>query len=63
MTAILVIGMISDLADFGYFIFMDIPDLVNILPGGLMTFVSAGAVALSFWVWSPSCSTSAVPTL
>ncbi len=51
ITAIWVTGMIGGLADIGYLLFVDFPGYVNFVPGTVMTFVSASAVALSFWVW------------
>lgn len=51
VTAIWVTGMIGGLADVGYLLFVDFPSYVNFVPGTIMTFISASAVALSFWVW------------
>lgn len=51
ITAIWVTGMIGGLADVGYLLFVDFPGYVNFVPGTIMTFISASAVALSFWVW------------
>ena len=51
ITAIWVTGMIGGLADVGYLLFVDIPGYVNFVPGTIMTFISASAIALSFWVW------------
>ncbi len=51
ITTIWVAGMIGGLADIGYLLFVDFPDYVNFVPGTVMTFISASAVALSFWVW------------
>jgi hypothetical protein len=39
------------LADLGYFIFMDLGGYVNFIVGGLMTYVSAAAIILSFYVY------------
>lgn len=50
-TAIWVTGMVGGLADIGYLLFVDFPGYVNFVPGTIMTFISASAVALSFWVW------------
>lgn len=50
-TAIWVTGMIGGLADLGYLLFMDFPGYVNFVPGTIMTFISATAIILSFWVW------------
>lgn len=51
LTAIWVTGMVGGLADAGYLLFVDLPGYVNFLPGTLMTFISALAIILSFWVW------------
>ena len=51
MTAIWVTGMVGGLLDLGYLLFVDFPGFVNFFPGTLMTFISASAIALSFWVW------------
>lgn len=51
ITAIWVTGMIGGLADIGYLLFVDFPSYVNFFPGTVMTFISAAAVLLSFWVW------------
>lgn len=50
-TAIWVTGMVGGLADVGYLLFVDFPGHVNFVPGTIMTFISAAAVVLSFWVW------------
>jgi len=52
LTAIWVTGMIGGLADIGYLLFVDFAGFVNFIPGTLMTFISASAVILSFWVWA-----------
>lgn len=51
ITAIWVTGLIGGLADIGYLLFVDFPGYVNFVPGTVMTFISASAIALSFWVW------------
>ena len=51
LTAIWVAGMIGGLADIGYLLFVDFPGYVNFFPSTVMTFISASAVVLSFWVW------------
>ena len=51
VTAIWVTGMIGGLADVGYLLFVDFPGHVNFVPGTIMTFISASAIVLSFWVW------------
>ena len=50
-TAAWVAALTGGLADVGYFVFMDLGGYVNLLPGGLMTYISASAILLSFWVW------------
>lgn len=49
-TAIWVTAMVGGLADVGYLLFLDLPGHVNVVPGTLMTVVSATAIALSGWV-------------
>ena len=51
ITAIWVTGMVGGLADVGYLLFVDFPGYVNFVPGTIMTFISATAIVLSFWVW------------
>ncbi|MEM6479823.1 MAG: hypothetical protein AAF841_11430 [Pseudomonadota bacterium] len=51
LTAIWVTAMLGGLFDLGYLFFVDLPGYVNFFPGTVMTFVSASAVILSFWVW------------
>lgn len=51
MTAVWVTGLIGGLADIGYLLFVDLPGYVNFFPGTVMTFISAGAIVLSFWAW------------
>ena len=53
LTAIWVTGMVGGLLDIGYLLFVDFPGYVNFFPGTVMTFISASAVILSFWVWLP----------
>lgn len=50
-TALWVTAMIAGLLDLGYFLFVDLPGFVNLVPGTLMTLVSASAIVLSAWVW------------
>ncbi|MEM1314902.1 MAG: hypothetical protein AAGI51_10135 [Pseudomonadota bacterium] len=47
MTAIWVTAMVGGLADLGYFMFLDLGGHVNVLPGTLMTLISASAIVLS----------------
>lgn len=54
LTAIWVTGMVGGLADLGYLLFVDLPGYVNLVPGTLMTVVSASAIALSLWAWLSS---------
>ncbi|MEL6170124.1 MAG: hypothetical protein AAFR35_15665 [Pseudomonadota bacterium] len=51
MTSIWVTAMLGGMFDLGYLFFVDFPGYVNFVPGTVMTFISAAAVALSFWVW------------
>ena len=51
ITAIWVTGMVGGMADLGYLLFVDLPGYVHFIPGTLMTFISGGAIAISFWVW------------
>ncbi|MEO1423193.1 MAG: hypothetical protein AAFV09_08475 [Pseudomonadota bacterium] len=53
MTAIWVTALLGGMFDLGYLLFVDIPGFVNFVPGTVMTFVSASAIILSFWVWLP----------
>ena len=41
-------ALVGGLADIGYFLFMDLGGFVNFVPGTVMTFVSGGAILLSF---------------
>lgn len=50
-TAIWVTAMVGGLLDIGYLVFVDIPGFARFMPGTLMTFLSASAIALSFWAW------------
>jgi hypothetical protein len=54
MTAIWVTAMVGGLADVGYFLFLDLPGFVNVVPGTVMTIFSASAIILSFAVWLPN---------
>jgi len=58
-TAAWVAALTGGMADVGYFIFMDLGGYVNLVPGGLMTFVSGSAILLSGWVWFRSQSSGA----
>jgi hypothetical protein len=49
-TAIWVTAMVGGLADVGYLLFLDVPGYVNVVPGTIMTVISATAIALSGWV-------------
>ncbi|MEM1194704.1 MAG: hypothetical protein AAGH57_01250 [Pseudomonadota bacterium] len=50
-TAIWVTAMVGGLFDIGYFVFVDLGGFGTFFPGTSMTFVSGGAIILSFWVW------------
>ncbi|MEM1362675.1 MAG: hypothetical protein AAGF94_13315 [Pseudomonadota bacterium] len=58
LTAIWVTGMVGGLADLGYLLFVDFPGYVNFFPGTVMTFISGGAIILSFIVWRTQKSAS-----
>jgi len=47
--AILLAAIIGGLADFGYFLFMDLGGYVTFFPGKLMTYIALGAVVTSFY--------------
>jgi len=47
--AIFLAAIIGGLADFGYFIFMDLGGYVTFFPGKLMTYIALGAIATSFY--------------
>ena len=49
--AIFLAAICGGLADLGYFIFMDLGGYVNFMLGGLMTYVSAAAIILSFYAY------------
>lgn len=51
-TAIWVTALVGGLFDIGYFVFIDLGGYGTFFPGTLMTYVSASAIILSFWVWS-----------
>lgn len=52
VTAMLFTGIVGGLADIGYFVFMDLGDFVNFVPGTLMTLVSGSAIILSLLAYS-----------
>ena len=47
--AILLAAIIGGLADFGYFLFMDLGGYVTFFPGKLMTYIAIGAIVTSFY--------------
>lgn len=47
VTAMFFTAVVGGLADVGYFIFMDLGDFVNFVPGTVMTLVSSAAIILS----------------
>lgn len=49
--AIFVTAMVGGLVDMAYFLFIDLGGFANFLPGGLMTYVSATAIILSFYAY------------
>lgn len=46
-----VAGLVGGMADLGYFLFLDLGGFVHVVPGTIMTGVSAGAIALSASAW------------
>ena len=46
--AIFLAALVAGLADIGYFLFMDLGEFVNFVPGTVMTLICAAAVILSF---------------
>jgi hypothetical protein len=46
--AILLAALVAGLADIGYFLFLDLGDFVNFVPGTVMTIVCGAAVVTSF---------------
>lgn len=46
--AIFLAALTGGLADLGYFLFMDLGEFVNFVPGTVMTIVSGSAIILSF---------------
>lgn len=51
VTGIWVTAMVGGLFDIGYFVFIDLGGYGTFFPGSSMTYVSATAIILSFWVW------------
>ena len=49
--AIFLAAITGGLADVGYFLFMDLGGYVRFFPGTVMTFISAAAIILSFYVY------------
>jgi len=58
LTAIWVSAMVGGLADFGYFIFLDLGGYVKFIPGTVMTIVSFSAILLSAGTYFKSRSNS-----
>ncbi|MCR9181614.1 MAG: hypothetical protein NXH73_01695 [Flavobacteriaceae bacterium] len=56
--AIFLAAIVGGLADLGYFLFMDLGGYVNFIVGGLMTYVSAAAIILSFYVYFKTRNTN-----
>jgi len=50
-TSIWVTALVGGLFDIGYFVFIDLGGYGTFFPGSSMTYVSATAIVLSFWVW------------
>ncbi len=55
-------GLVGGLADIGYFVFLDLGDYVNFVPGTVMTIFSASAVLLSAWAWLTTRNTAEATT-
>lgn len=51
ITSVWVTAMVGGLFDIGYFVFIDLGGYGTFFPGTSMTYVSATAIVLSFWVW------------
>ena len=49
VAAVFLAALVGGLADVGYFLFLDLGDFVNFVPGTLMTLFSATAIATSFF--------------
>ncbi len=49
--AIFLAAITGGLADLGYFLFLDLGGFVKFMPGGLMTYISASAIILSFYAY------------
>jgi len=56
--AIFLAAITGGLADIGYFLFMDLGGYVNLIPGTLMTIISAAAIISSFWYYFKNAKTS-----
>ncbi|MBD3631214.1 hypothetical protein [Cyclobacterium sp.] len=52
--AIFLAAICGGLADLGYFLFMDLGEYVNFMPGTVMTIVSSLAIITSFYAYSKS---------
>ncbi len=51
VAAVFLAALVGGLADLGYFLFLDLGDFVNFVPGTLMTLFSATAIATSFFAY------------
>jgi hypothetical protein len=51
IAAIFVAALVGGLFDLAYFLFIDLGGFAKFLPGGLMTYVSALAIILSFYAY------------
>ncbi|MEM8747094.1 MAG: hypothetical protein AAGF91_10360 [Actinomycetota bacterium] len=56
--AVFLAAIVGGLADVGYFIFLDLGDFVNFVPGTLMTLFSASAIITSFTAYFTTRSTT-----
>ena len=52
--AIALAALVGGLADFGYFLFMDLGGFVKFIPGTVMTLISASAIILSIYAYYSS---------
>ncbi|MEO1060361.1 MAG: hypothetical protein AAFZ07_03005 [Actinomycetota bacterium] len=63
VAAVVLAALVGGLADVGYFVFLDLGDHVNFVPGTLMTLFSATAIITSFTAWLTTRDRSATSDL
>ncbi|MEO1444868.1 MAG: hypothetical protein AAFV46_01275 [Cyanobacteria bacterium J06635_11] len=56
--AIFLAAIVGGLLDLGYFLFLDLGEYVNFMPGTVMTLVSSAAIILSFYAYFSSKKTA-----